>query len=144
MNPKILMMAMMMATLALTACAKMGNAGRVAATPLTAVRDVVDAPLVTIANLSEAGAHKTKPDSLMPSAGVGYGLGGPTAGLSLNVTYFLLKGFSYLFGGTDYVIARSLYPNFPRGISPWKDKEDSWGSLYFPNTRVLWSPQEQE
>ncbi len=124
---------------AMSGCAQMRTPGRVVATPLTVVRDVVDAPLVTLANLSETGARKTKPDSLMPSAGVGYGLGGPTAGISLNVTYYFLKGVSYLFGGVDYIIARSLYPNFPEGISPWKEKEEPWGSLYFPNTNALWA-----
>lgn len=121
-----------------TGCAEMRVAGLVAATPFTVIRDTVDAPLVTVANWSEVAAEKTKPDMLKPSAGVGIGLKGPTAGISLNLTYFVMKPLSWIFGGVDYVLCRSLYPNFPEGISPWKKPDAPWSSLYYPGTRALW------
>lgn len=132
-------------------CAQMNPAAQIALTPFTAIRDTVDAPLVTLANYCEWGARKTKPESLTPSAGVGIGLHGPTAGIGLNLTYFTMKVLSWTFGGVDYVLCRSLYPNYPEGISPWKTSKQPWGSLYYPNTRFLWgeelyanpSPQER-
>ena len=74
-----------------------------------------------------------------PHAGVGWSLkGGLNPHIGYNVSHFLFKGLSWTFGGVDYLICRSIWPNYPKGISPWRKKDQKWGSLYFPNTRELW------
>ena len=112
--------------------------GQVAATPVTVVRDAVDAPLVSLTNVSEEWARRTDPWAA-PQPGVSYTIrGGFDAGITYGLGFFVFKAFSGVFGSLDYVVCRSLYPNYPAGISPWKSREESWGSLYFPNTRALW------
>jgi hypothetical protein len=118
-------------------------AGRVALTPLTVVRDTVDAPLVSLTNVFEYWADKSNPIP-MPGAGVGVGTGGFGAGIGLNLTYWLVKPLSWIFGAVDYVVCRSLWPDFPTGISPWLAEGESWGSLYFPSTRALWRDEGDE
>ena len=119
-------------------CASMPTAGKVALTPLTGVRDIVDAPLVSITNAFESWARASNPNPT-PGANVGWTWkGGFDAGIGLNVSYLLVKTCSGIFGGVDYIPCRSLYPNFAKGVSPWKKKESSWGSLYFPNSKALW------
>jgi hypothetical protein len=116
----------------------MHPAGKAALTPLTVVRDVVDAPLVTITNVFEYWADRTDPVP-RPGANVGWTWrGGFDFGLGFSFTGIISRAFSWVFGGVDYVIGRSLWPNWPRGLSPWLDPGESWGSLYFPSTRALW------
>lgn len=128
------------AALWLCGCA---TAGKALVTPLTVVRDVVDAPLVTIANATEGWARASNPRPVPQASGGWTIFGGFNAGIGLNLSYYLFKGVSGIFGGVDYVICRSIWPNFPKGINPWKRPEESWGSLYFPNTRVLWDENYQ-
>lgn len=112
-------------------------AGKIAATPLTVVRDTVDAPLVSLTNLFETWADRTDPFNA-PSPNVSWSIkGGFDAGIAYGLGWLLFKPLSGIFGGVDYVVCRSFYPNWPAGISPWKG-ENSWGSLYFPNTRAMW------
>ncbi len=119
-------------------CAGLGTAGKVALTPLTAVRDVVDAPLVTVTNVFESWADRTDPNPV-PSANVGWTWrGGFNFGIGQSVSHWLFKGFSWTFGAIDYLPCRSLWPHWPTGLSPWRAEDAPWGSLYFPNTRTLW------
>ena len=121
-----------------TGCAAMKTTGRVTATPLTVVRDTVDVPLVSVTNVFEFFADNTRV-AKAPHAGVGWSLkGGLNPHIGYNVSHFLFKGLSWTFGGVDYLICRSIWPNYPKGISPWRKKDQKWGSLYFPNTRELW------
>lgn len=124
---------------ALTAMVSTGCvAGKIAATPLTVVRDTVDAPLVTFTNVFELWADRTDPFA-PPTPGVGWSWnGGFTLGIGYSIGYFVFKPLSGIFGGVDYLVCRSLYPNWPAGLNPWKKPGQSWGSLYFPNTRALW------
>lgn len=114
---------------------------KVLVTPLVVVRDVVDAPLVTLTNAFEVSARKSKDRALNPDARVGWSLRGPILGISFDVSYFVTKGLSFVCGAVDYVPCRSLYPNTPAGISPWLQEGESWGSLYFPNTRAVWASE---
>lgn len=112
--------------------------GKSAATPLTVVRDVVDAPVVSLANSFEYFAEQSH-IARAPTANAGWTLqGGFNVGIGYDLSYILFKGLSYTFGGIDYVICRSLYPNWAGGITPWSKEGHHWGDLYFPNTRVLW------
>ena len=122
----------------LSGCAELITTGKVVATPLTVVRDVVDAPLVTVTNAFETWADRTNPRPT-PGASVGWSWrGGPNVGIGLDISHWLFRGMSYLFGAVDYLPCRSVWPNWPKGISPWKSEGEGWGSLYFPNTRALW------
>ncbi len=122
----------------LTGCAGLRMTGKVAVTPLTVVRDFVDAPLVTITNGFETFANRTRP-ARAPRAGIGWSWrGGPNLSIGYDVSHFLFRGFSWAFGAVDYVIGRSVWPNFAGGVSPWRKPDQSWGSLYFPSTRALW------
>jgi hypothetical protein len=123
---------LMAGLLTLAGCAGL----KVAAAPLTVVRDVVDAPLVSVTNAFEYFADNTRP-AKTPHAGVGWSLSGPSLGIGYDISHFLFKGASGIFGAVDYVVCRSVWPNFPEGVSPWKKEEQSWGDLYFPSTKAL-------
>lgn len=133
---------LMLAAVAVSSgCAKRGpldTTVRVIATPVCVARDVVDVPLVSLTNAFNIWAEKSNRDPT-PRAGVGWTLRGginPYAGWDLSyVTFKVISGF---FGGIDYVVCRSIYPNFPKGVSPWLRSGESWWSMYFPNTRALW------
>lgn len=122
---------------ALAGCASMKTAGKAAATPLTVARDAVDAPVASVANVFEFFARQTRP-AKAPSAGIGVGLGGVSPFVGYDMSFFVFKGVSWIVGGADYVVCRSVWPNHPRGLSPWLKKGQSWGDLYFVNTRALW------
>ncbi len=122
---------------ACTACANLSAPSKVALTPLTVVRDIVDVPFVSLANVFESWAESSS-KTPQPSVGVGVGSGGIKPHLGINLGYYVFKPFSWIFGGIDYVLGRSLWPQWPTGISPWKRPQDSVGSLYFPSTRELW------
>ena len=120
-------------------CTALQTTGKVIVTPLTVVRDTVDAPLVSTTNVFEYFAQQSK-IAKAPHAGVGWSVkGGFNFGIGYDISHLLFKGLSGIFGVVDYIPCRSIWPNFAKGISPWKQKEESWGSLYFPNTRALWS-----
>lgn len=128
---------------ALAGCAEMQTTGKVVATPFTVVRDLVDAPLVSVTNVCETFARRSNPNPT-PGANVGWTWrSGLNFGIGYNVSYFLFKGLSWTFGAIDYVPCRSLWPNWPRGLSPWKKPDETWGSLYFTNTRALWATPEE-
>ena len=125
----------------LASCAVLKTTGKVVVTPVTLARDVVDVPLVSTTNVFEFFADQTK-IARAPHAGVGWSWkGGFNFGIGYDVSHFLFKGLSWVFGGVDYLICRSIWPNFPAGVSPWRKPGESWGSLYFPNTRALWGGQ---
>ncbi len=111
--------------------------GKVILTPVTVVRDVVDAPLVSITNVFEYWADASSAPK--PNVGVGVGTGGIKPNLGINLGYVLWKPLSWIFGSVDYIIGRSLWPNWPAGISPWRAEGQTWGSLYFPSTKTLWN-----
>jgi len=116
----------------------MPTAGKIALTPLTGARDVVDAPVVSLTNVFEFFASQTRL-ARAPGAGVGWSIqGGFNFGIGYDVSFLLFKGISYTLGGVDYVVCRSLWPNWANGVSPWRREGHSWGDLYFPSTRVLW------
>jgi hypothetical protein len=113
--------------------------GKVIASPFTGVRDVVDAPFVTVTNVFEYWADRTSPIP-QPGASAGWNWkGGFNFGLGVNLTYYFVKPMSLLFGSVDYVVCRSLYPNWPKGVSPWLKPGEEWGSMYFPNTKAIWA-----
>lgn len=119
-------------------CAVLQTSGKVLVTPLTVTRDVVDAPLVSITNGFEYFADQTKA-AKSPHAGVGWSWkGGFNFGIGYDISHYLFKSLSGLFGVIDYIPCRSIWPNFARGVNPWRQEKQTWGSLYFPNTRVLW------
>ena len=123
----------------LVGCAHLETGGKVALTPLTVVRDVVDTPLVSVTNVFEFFADQTHP-AKAPGVGVGWSWrGGFNFGIGYDISYFVFKAVSGVFGGADYLVCRSVWPNFAWGVSPWRGKDGSWGSLYFPNTRALWA-----
>lgn len=122
----------------LTGCSNIPTAGQVVLTPLTVVRDTVDAPLVSLTNVFETFASWSNPKQA-PNPWVGWDFrNGFNFGIGYGLGWAFFKGLSGIVGGVDYLICRSLYPAWPAGISPWKKKEQSWGDLYFPNTRALW------
>ena len=118
-------------------CAGLKAVGKGAVAPVAVVRDLVDAPLVSVTNAFEHFADNTSP-APTPRAGVGYTLGGGfNAGIGLDVSHYMFKVLSGVFGGVDYLVCRSICPNFPKGVSPWMKQEETWGDLYFPNTKAL-------
>lgn len=119
-------------------CQAVGTGLKVVVTPVAVVRDVVDVPLTGIASFINTGAESTRSSLGRPSAGVGWGLGGPTAGVGLDLSYIVGKAFAYTIGGVDYILCRSLWPNPPQGVTPFKPRGESWGSHLFPNTETLW------
>ncbi len=135
----------LLATAALLAvgCSELATTGRVVATPFTVVRDTVDAPVVSVTNVFEFFADNTRP-ARAPGAGVGWSWrGGFNFGIGYDLSFFLFKGASWVFGAVDYVVCRSVWPNYPNGLSPWREKGQSWSSLYYPSTRALWAKPDQ-
>lgn len=129
---------LMVVACGLTGCRTISTGGQVVLTPLTVVRDVVDAPLVSLTNVCELFASWSNPKQA-PNPWAGWDFkNGFNFGIGYNLGWLFFKGLSGIVGGVDYVICRSLYPAWPAGISPWKKKDQSWGDLYFPNTRALW------
>lgn len=128
---------------ALVGCAQAKVAGKVVATPITVVRDVVDAPLVSITNAFETWADRTRP-AAAPTAGVSASLWGITPYIGYDLSHYFFRAMSWVFGAVDYLPSRSIWPNFPKGISPWKAEGEPWGELYFPNTRALWDDEPVE
>lgn len=127
----------------LSACSGLPTPARVLATPFTVVRDVVDAPLVSLTNVFQSWADQSSP---VPRAGVGVsvGSGGVRPGLVVGFGYYIWTPLSWVFGGVDWLVGRSIWPGWPSGsTSPWKEQHESWGSLYFPSTRELWRDGEQ-
>jgi hypothetical protein len=123
-------------------CASTGGAGmttlKVVATPVTVVRDVVDVPLVTLTNVFGYFADETR-IATAPTAGIGWTWGGGFGlNLGYDISHILFRTLSWTIGGVDYVVCRSIWPNFARGVRPWLKERQPWGTLYFPNTRVLW------
>lgn len=125
-------------------CASAPTPVKAGLTPLTVVRDLVDVPLVSVTNAFEFFADNTRP-ARTPHAGVGWSWrGGINFGIGYDLSHYLFRGLSWTFGAIDYIPCRSLYPNWPNGVSPWRGEGESWGSLYFPNTNALWAdPIEQ-
>lgn len=120
--------------LTLTAC----TTGKVLVTPLVVVRDTVDLPTVTVTNVFSWTANS----SGGPSAFVGPSWSlrrGFDFGASLNLAGLIFWTLSGGVGSVDYVVCRSFYPNFPGGLSPWREHGESWWGLYYPCTRALWS-----
>ena len=125
--------------LALVPVACHTTTGKVVLTPVTVVRDVVDAPLVSITNLFEDWADASNPPR--PNVGVGVGPGGVNPNFGINLGSALWTPLSWIFGAVDYVIGRSIWPNFPNGLSPWRGEGETWGSLFFPSTKTLWADE---
>ncbi len=125
----------LLATLAPIGCSN--TAGRVVLTPLTGVRDVIDAPLVGLTNVFDYWAESS---SKIPSASAGVSVtpSGVSPGIHFNFSYWIFKPISLVLGSVDWLICRSLWPHWPTGISPWREPDQSWGSIWFPNTRELW------
>ena len=103
-------------------------------TPVAVARDVVDIPLVSMANfwnyVGEAGKDNFgKTDSYTYWSN----RHGPGIGVTVDVTYPVGKILSGGFGVVDWVACRSFL-----GESPWRPAEEKWPSYLFPNTKALW------
>jgi hypothetical protein len=111
-------------------------AGKIAATPIVFVRDVVDAPLVSLTNVFETWADRSDPWAA-PTPGVGWTWnGGFNAGIAYPLGFFVFKGLSGVFGSVDYIVCRSLYPNFAFGTKPVERGGTIVGRSLFPPARV--------
>ena len=136
---KTLCHALLLAALCAAAigCSRTDPATQVVATPFTAIRDTVDAPLVSLTNVFGYFADHTQV-AKTPSVGVGWFSGhfGPSIGY--DISHIVFVGVEYVFGGVDYIVGRSLWPFFPEGLTPFRPKGETWGSLYYPSTRYLW------
>lgn len=131
-------MILLLAAIPLGGCA---TGGRIALTPVTVARDVVDAPVVTVTNVFEYFADQTRL-ARAPSANAGWSWnGGFNFGIGYDFSWLLFKALSGTLGSADYLVCRSIWPNYPSGVSPWLSEGQGWGSLYFPNTRVLWGDE---
>ncbi|GEM_PF-2602890 len=111
---------------------------KVFVTPLTVARDVVDMPVVTLTNFLDLIAI----NSGGPSAQAGphwSWRGGFDFSIGLNLAGVIFKTLAVSVGAVDYVACRSIWPESPWGLSPFKKKGKSWWSLYFPSTRALWA-----
>lgn len=141
---RLLFLCLPLLPLLASGCARTPAPVKLAVTPVTVVRDVVDAPLVTVTNVFDTWAERSRRD-LTPRASGGWTIRrGFDAGIGVDFSYYLFKPVSIIFGVVTYIPCRSVWPNFPKGVSPWRKQDESWGSLYFPNTRALWrSPPEQ-
>lgn len=133
---------LILSTLALAliaGCATLPPAGKAALTPFAVIRDAVDTPLFTIANIFESGANAIDraPDNRLQRA-----WSGPIDYViywTLEIPALLCELVGTVFGVPDYILCRSIYPNFPRGAKVWVRGKEPWGPLYFPNTRALWA-----
>jgi hypothetical protein len=115
-----------------------GKIGRVVATPIVAVRDVVDVPLVSLSSVFNMWGDRVDPFQ-PPTPGISWTFGrGLDFGIAYGLGYFVFKGLTGVIGGVDYVACRSLYPAWPVGLRPWKKKNQKWSDLYFPGLRALW------
>lgn len=126
-------------------CASNGEpvkAAKIALTPVVVVRDVVDVPLVTVANVFEYFAEQSHL-AKAPTVSGGYNIFGGNfyGGIGYDFSYVVFKVFSWTIGGVDYLVCRSIWPNFAKGLSPWSKKGYGWGDLYFSNTRILWGDE---
>ena len=121
----------------LVGCAQMKTTGKVIATPFTVVRDTIDVPLVTLTNVFETWADRTQP-AAAPHVGVGGSLWGISPYFGYDLSHYFFRGVSWTLGAIDYVPCRTLWPNYAKGISPWLKEGETWGSLYYPDTRALW------
>jgi hypothetical protein len=124
----------------LVGCARIDPVTDVVATPLTVVRDVVDVPHVALANAFEQGARKTKPEAYLTGPRDWEWRNNPGTQIPRDIVYGVCRGLSLGIGAIDYVVCRSIYPNFPRGVSPWVPEEQLWTKeMFFPNARALWA-----
>lgn len=128
---------------------------QVVLTPLTVVRDVIDLPLASMATFfkNEGEEYLDDPRNWYPTAEeIVYGY----KGIDIECFFYPI---GCVIGSVDYLTCRSLFPNFPRGVNPWKKtdrsenaypkKEDtanlrttanqSWGDFLFPNTQAIWN-----
>lgn len=120
-----------------TGCASLP--GKIALTPLTVARDIVDLPLASTTTYLDDLSESRRYDTGRTRAYPGWSnRGGWFFGTSTDVTSPVAKLLSYVLGATDYVTCRSLYPNFPKGISPLKRRYQGWNKFLFPNTGALW------
>ena len=140
----------MLVGLGLMLCTGCATTARVIATPVAVARDVVDLPLASIASGCKymADLRGGRPGPVESHSGYGWTSNngwGPGLGVSADITGPFMRAMQYVFGVPDYLICRSLYPDFPKGVSPWKkfeyfDREsETWGEFLFPNTGALWS-----
>lgn len=137
----VLMAVLIPAILAGSACKTMPKEGKIALTPVTVVRDTVDLPLMGLTNFFSWAAQRS--GEPVPQANVGWTLrGGPNFGVGWNLGVVVWAVFSGVFGTIDYVICRSIVPNFPYGVTPWKQKDEKWGKMLYPNTKALWAMPE--
>lgn len=142
-KPRRLLLLPAAVLLALLASACASTPVKVVATPITVTRDVVDAPLVTVTNAFETWSWMTRPDPVPRVTGGWTIRRGFDAGVGMDFSHYVFKALSGVFGVVTYIPCRSIWPNFPAGVSPWRKRGESWWSMYFPNTRALWSSPEE-
>jgi hypothetical protein len=132
------------AGLSLSGCAAVKTTGKVIVTPVTVVRDVADAPLVTVTNAFYKWGKRSQRNP-KPGAGVGWSWkGGFNFGIGYDISRYAFYTISGIFGSVDYLVCRMLWPPWPQGTCPWMREDQSWGDLYFINTNALWEDGEAE
>ena len=140
----------MLVGLGMMFCTGCATTAKVIATPVAVVRDVVDLPLASIATGCKclADIRGGRPGPVESYSGYGWnsnGGWGPGLGMSVDITGPFMRALQYIVGVPDYIVCRSLYPNFPKGASPWKKcgyfdgESETWGEFLFPNTGALWA-----
>jgi len=135
-------------------CASWPKAVKVVATPVAAVRDIVDIPFASGATFFNYLADNTGSSFGRTSSQSGYGWDsssgwGPRLGMSIDVTSPSCRLFSYVLAAPDYLISRSFCGSL-KGKSPFKKSEEinifgrevetqTWGEFLFPNLNELWA-----
>ena len=101
-----------------------GDCARAVVTPVVGLRDVVDVPLAFLGSFFVQFKDARRVDITESHF------------YSWDFTALAVPG--YVFGIADYLLCRSLYPDFPAGRNPFKDEDETWGEFLFPNTKALW------
>jgi hypothetical protein len=137
-------------------CASWPKAVKIAATPVAAVRDVVDIPFASGATFFNYVADNSGNSFGKTSSQSGYGWNsdngwGPSLGMSVDITSPVCRLLSYTLAAPDYLVSRSLCGSL-KGKSPFKKSEElsifrkevetqTWGEFLFPNLNELWAEE---
>ena len=119
-------------------CISMPLPVKVALTPLAITRDVIDMPLSAAASCADhfSNTYDKRSDGDLKKTMFRYS--GFKRNESFNLCEFSAELTTDIIGSIDYLTCRSFAP-FPKGTSPWEEKDDSWDKLFFPNLKAIWA-----